>query len=157
MEIIDFNPHIIRRRLPVKAEAKATEDTESGSALAPGHGETIAKDDEGKPQLTSYLGDGSVDPEDKPDANSDSKREEQENQSRVVIDAPFQLPGWIPVEAAVNCSLPYTSYEIPIPLDLNMDFCIDVMMGQDTIVFMFVCAVHFTPMSLEADLGGATG
>jgi len=62
---------------------------------------------------------------------------DQENQSRIVTDPPFQLPGWIPVEAAVNCSLPYTSYEIPIPLDLNMDFCIDVMMGQDTIVFMF--------------------
>jgi hypothetical protein len=23
-----------------------------------------------------------------------------------------------------------------------MDFCIDVMMGQDTIVFMFVCGAH---------------
>jgi len=104
-------------------------------ALVPGHGETVAKDQdgEGDPKVAAHLGDGRVIPGD----NADSKHDEQENRNRIVADAPYQLPGWIPVEAAVNCSLPYTSYEIPIPLDLNMDFCIDVMMGQDTIVFMF--------------------
>jgi len=138
MEIIDFNPYIIRRRLSAETEAK--KDAEPGSALTPGYSETVAKDqdDGGNPRVGAYLGDGRVVPGD----NADPKHDEQENRSRIVTDAPFQLPGWIPVEAAVNCSLPYTSYEIPIPLDLNIDFCIDVMMGQDTIVFMFVRGVY---------------
>ena len=134
MEIIDFNPHTIRRRLSAEAEAK--KDAEPVSALAPRHSETVAKDqdDKGNPKVAAHLCDGEVAPGD----NADPIHDEQESRSRIVTDAPFQLPGWIPIETAVNCSLPYTSYEIPIPLDLNMDFCIDVMMGQDTIVFMFV-------------------
>lgn len=138
MEIIDFNPHTIRRGLSAKAEAE--KGPEPGSGLALGHGETVARDqnDGGNPRAKAHLCDDRVVPGD----NADPKHDEQENRSRVVTDAPFQLPSWIPMEAAVNCSLPYTSYEIPIPLDLNMDFCIDVMMGQDTIVFMFVCDAH---------------
>ena len=159
MEIIDFNPHTIRRRLSTEAEAKAKVGAESGSTLAPGYGELIVKDqgDEDKPRSIAHPDDGKVDPGDEPDPTSDPKHDEQENRSLIVTDEPPQLPVWIPPEAAMNCSLPYTSYEIPIPLDLNMDFCIDVMMGQDTIVFMFVCAVHPVPMSLEADLDGAAG
>ena len=141
MEIIDFNPYTIRRRLSAEAEAETKEEIEPGFGQVPDHGEPVARDqdNENKPELTIGLDDGKAVPGDEPDAILDPKRGEQENQSRIVTDLPFQLPGWIPVEAAVNCSLPYTSYEIPIPLDLNMDFCIDVMMGQDTIVFMFVC------------------
>jgi len=134
MEIIDFNPHTIRRGLSVKVEAE--KGPEHGFGLAPGHDETVTKDqnDGGNPGVKAHLCDDRVVPGD----NADPKHDEQENRSRIVTDAPFQLPSWIPMKAAVNCSLPYTSYEIPIPLDLNMDFCIDVMMGQDTIVFMFV-------------------
>ena len=146
MEIIDFNPYAVRRRLSAEAEAK-TEGVESGSALVHGNGETAAKDRDNKTRLklTKGLDDEEMVTGDKPDVTLDPKHGEQENRSRVVTDPPFQLPGWIPLEAAVGCSLPYTSYEIPIPLDLNMDFCIDVMMGQDTIVFMFVCRVHSMP------------
>ena len=149
MEIIDFNPCTIRRRLSAKAKAK--KGAESGSTLALGRGETVAKDqdNERKPEPTKRLDDGRVDSGDKLDAISDPKRGEQENRSRVVADAPLQFPGWIPLEAAEGCSLPYTSYEIPIPLDMNMDFCIDVMMGQDTIVFMFVCDTHTAPRRLR--------
>jgi len=142
MEIIDFNPHTIRRRLSAEAEAKAMKGAESGFTLVPGHGETVAEDKSG---LTADPGDGKAVPGDKQDATSDPKHGEQEDRSRIVTDPPFQLPAWIPMEAALYCGLPYTSYEIPIPLDLNMDFCIDVMMGQDTIVFMFVCGVRSTP------------
>lgn len=146
MEIIDFNPYAVRRRLFAEAEAK-TEGVESGSALVRGNGETAARDRDNKTRLklTRGLDDEEMVTGDKPDVTLDPKHGEQENRSRVVTDPPFQLPGWIPLEAAVGCSLPYTSYEIPIPLDLNMDFCIDVMMGQDTIVFMFVCHAHSMP------------
>jgi len=147
MEIIDFNPYAVRRRLSAEVEAKARKDNESGSTLAPGHCETVAKaqDNKKEPTLAEGLGGGKVVPGDKTEATSDPKHDEQENRSQVVTDPPFQLPDWIPLEAAVGCSLPYTSYEIPIPLDLNMDFCIDVMVGQDTIVFMFVCGAHSVP------------
>ena len=147
MEIIDFNPYAVRRRLSAEAEAKTGKGNESGSALVPDRGEAVAKDQDNtnEPTLTGDLGDGKVIPGDKPGANSDPKHDEQENRGQVVTDPPLQLPDWIPLAAAVGCTLPYTSYEIPIPLDLNMDFCIDVMMGQDTIVFMFVCGVYPIP------------
>ena len=147
MEIIDFNPYAVRRRLSAEVEAKTRKGNESGSALAPGHGEAVAKgqDNKKEPTLTGGLGEGKAVPGDKTEATSDPKHNEQENRRQVVTNPPFQLPDWIPLEAAVGCSLPYTSYEIPIPLDLNMDFCIDVMMGQDTIVFMFVCGAHSIP------------
>jgi len=147
MEIIDFNPHTIRRRLSAEAEAKARKGAESGSTIVPGHGKTVAegRHDEDKSELTADFGDGRAVSGDKQDATSDPKHDDQEDRSRIITDPASQIPGWIPMEAALYCSLPYTSYEIPIPLDLNMDFCIDVMMGQDTIVFMFVCGVHSTP------------
>ena len=147
MEIIDFNPYAVRRRLSAEVEAKTRKGNESGSTLARGHVETVAKDQDNKngPTLTENLGGGKVIHGDKTDATSDAKQDEQESRIRVVTDPPFQLPDWIPLEAAVGCSLPYTTYEIPIPLDLNMDFCIDVMMGQDTIVFMFVCGAPSIP------------
>ena len=157
MEIIDFNPRTIRRRL--FAEIGVKKDAELESAFAPGHGETITKDqdDEGNPKMEAHLGEGRVAPED----STDPKHDEQENRSRIVTDAPFQFPSWIPTEAAMNCSLPYTSHEIPIPLDLNMDFCIDVMMGQDTIVFMFVrdacsmiCHLMLTLVELQDNEAG---
>ena len=144
MEIIDFNPYTIRRRLSAEAEAKTKDRAESGSMLAPGNGKTAAKDQDNgdEPAFTEGLGDGKAILGDRPEVILDPKHGEQENRSRVVIDGPFQVPGWIPFEASAGCNLPYTSYEIPIPLDLNMDFCIDVMMGQDTIVFMFVCGAR---------------
>jgi hypothetical protein len=153
MEIIDFNPYTIRRRL--SAEVGAEKGVESASALVLGHGETVAKDqdDGGGPMVAAHIDGGMV----VSGENADPKHDEQENRSRIVIDGPFQLPGWIPTEAAVNCSLPYTSYEIPIPLDLNMDFCIDVMMGQDTIVFMFVRGTYPLACRLMLILGGVTG
>lgn len=147
MEIIDFNPYAVRRRLSSEVEAKTGKGNGPGSALAPGHGEAVAKDQDNKnePTLTGGLGEGKAVPGDKTEATSDPKHDEQENRRQVVTYPPFQLPDWIPLEAAVGCSIPYTSYEIPIPLDLNMDFCIDVMMGQDTIVFMFVCGAYSIP------------
>ena len=146
MEIIDFNPHTIRRRLSTEVEMK-TKGAEFGSTQTVGHGETVAmdQDDGDKSKLIASIGGGKVVPGDRPDAISDPKHDEQENQSWIVTVPPPQIPGWIPTEAALNCSLPYTTYEIPIPLDLNIDFCIDVMMGQDTIVFMFVCGVRTVP------------
>ena len=153
MEIIDFNPYTIRRRLSdeAEAEAEAKNDTGSGSTPAQADGETVANDQGNVdgPELTNGPGDGEVVPGDNPDATSDPKYDEQENRSRIVTDAPFLIPAWIPPDATGDCSLPYTSYEIPIPLDLNMDFCIDVMMGQDTIVFMFVCGVHLIACRLR--------
>jgi hypothetical protein len=52
MEIIDFNPYTIRRRL--SAEVEAEKGAESASALVLGHGETVAKDqdDGGGPMVT---------------------------------------------------------------------------------------------------------
>ena len=146
MEIIDFNPHIIQRRLSAKIEVSAKKSDESVYSPTPGHGETAAKDWGNKvaPGSAGILGDGEVILGDETGATSG----EQENRSRIVTDTPSQLPGWIPVEAALNCSLPYTSYEIQIPSYLNMDFCIDVMMGQDTIVFMFVCHAFSAPASV---------
>ena len=144
MEIIDFNPHVVKRRL--SAEPGAKKVTESVSSLAPGRGETetVANDQDNNssvetPESTKDLGEGSVGLVVKPNGASDPKRGELEGRSRIATVAQSQVPDWIPVEAATGCNLPYASYEIPIPLDLNMDFCIDVMMGQDTIVFMFVC------------------
>ena len=146
MEIIDFNPYNVRRRLSAEVEAKTKKGAESGSTLVLGNSETITRGwgNKDKIKLVEGLDDRKAGPGDKPDASSDPKRDEQENRSRVVTDEPFQLPGWISL-AAMGCSLPYTSYEIQIPPDLNMDFCIDVMMGQDTIVFMFVCDAHPHP------------
>lgn len=141
MEIIDFNPHIIRRRLSIQVEAEAERGAEPGSSPAPGHDETVAWGDEMSLGPTEGPGDEKLVLGNKPDATSDPKQMEQESRSRVVTRAPLQVPVWIPMEAAMRSHLSYTSYEIPIPLDLNMDFCIDVMMGQDTIVFMFVCGV----------------
>lgn len=143
MEIIDFNPRIIQRRLSAEGEAGNT--TKFGSSLALCPGEPLAKDpDNGEtPGYTESLGDRKAGPGDKPDATSGPKCDELESRSRITTVAPSQVPAWIPVGAAIGCNLPYTSYEIPIPLDLNMDFCIDVMMGQDTIVFMFVCGDCF--------------
>ena len=135
MEIIDFNPHIVQRRLSTQAEA---EDAETGSSPAPDYDETVAWGDEMSLGPIEGPGDGKLALGNKPDATSDPKHIEQESRSRVVTRAPLQVPVWIPMEAVMRCHLSYTSYEIPIPLDLNMDFCIDVMMGQDTIVFMFV-------------------
>lgn len=151
MEIIDFNPHPIRRRLLAEANAKVKKYSESG------HDQTVSNDQDDRARPAADLGDGKVAPGDKQTLTLDPKCDEQEDRSRIVTDGPFQLPRWIPMEVAMNCNLPYTSYEIPIPLDLNMDFCIDVMMGQDTIVFMFVCATHSVTVLLEADLGGDTG
>lgn len=140
MEIIDFNPNTIRRRLFAEAGAKAKKDTESGSTLALGHDQKVDKNQaEDGPRPIADLGDGKV--VDKPGVTLGPKHDEQEDRSQIVTGGPFQLPVWIPVGSLVDCNLPYTSYEIPIPLDLNMDFCIDVMMGQDTIVFMFVCVI----------------
>ena len=138
--MVDFNPHAIHRRLSAEAETKAKTGAEPGFILAPGNIETVAKDqgDRGEPKVTAHLGDGKVVPGGGPDTISDPKHDEHQNRGRIVTDGPFQFPGWIPMDVTMNCSLPYASYEIPIPLDLNMDFCIDVMMGQDTIVFMFV-------------------
>jgi len=132
MEIIDFNPHVIQRRLSAEDE----EATESGSSLALGSCEMLAMDQDGggTPGSTEAHGGRMVDLEDNPDVSSDPRRG---SQSWIVTVTPSQVPVWIPVGAAMGCSLPYTSYRIPIPPDLNMDFCIDVMMGQDTIVFMF--------------------
>lgn len=157
MEIIDFNPHTIQRRLSAGVEAKKA--TKSGSSIHPDHGEVLAKNqDSGKtPGNTEDLGDTKVVLEDKPDSASDPKRGELENRSCTVTAVPLEVPLWIPVDAPMRCHLPYTSYEIPIPLDLNMDFCIDVMMGQDTIVFMFVCGDSFVLVSVEANPGGAAG
>jgi len=144
MEIIDFNPFAVRRRLSAEVEAKTWKGNESGSALASGRGGAVAKDqdNENEPTRTGGLGEGKAVPGNKTEATSDPKHDEQENRRQVVTDPPFQLPDWIPLEAAVDCNLPYTSYEIPIPPDLNMDCCIDVMMGQDSIVFMFVCGAY---------------
>jgi hypothetical protein len=141
MEIIDFNPHIIRRRLTAETEVSAKKSAESRHSPAPCHGESVARGRGNRrpPVSTKILGNGKANLGDETGATSDATRDEQENRSRIVTDAPSQLPGWIPTEAALDCSLPYTSYEIQIPSYLNMDFCIDVMMGQDTIVFMFVC------------------
>lgn len=142
MEMIDFNPHVIRRRLSTEPEAGARSKPES--TLAPGHNETVAHDrkDEDGPNATTQASYGKVTPADIPDGTWDPEHGGQEGRSRVVNYGPLQFPGWIPTEAALDCGLPYTTYEVPIPVDLNMDYCIDVMMGQDTIVFMFVCGVH---------------
>lgn len=147
MEIIDFNPHVVQRRLAVGAEVEKV--TVSGSPPAPGRGETLAKDRNNKETVGSAddLGDRKADLEAKPGGTLDPKRGELESRSWIVTVPPSQVPPWIPVGAATRCNLPYTSYEIPIPLDLNMGFCIDVMMGQDTIVFMFVCGGCFVPVS----------
>ena len=144
MEIIDFNPHIIQRRL--SAEAVAQESTESGSPLAPSRDETLVEGQENDeaPEAPENPGARKPDLEDKPDGTPDPKCDALlKSRSRIETVAPSQLPLWIPAGAATRCNLPYTSYEIPIPQDLNMDFCIDVMMGQDTIVFMFVCGDIF--------------
>jgi len=137
MEIIDFNPCAIRRRL--SSQAEAAEDSGPGSALTPDSDEMVVtdQDDQDEQKPTGGLDEGKVNPRTKRGTTPYPYHDEYQNRSRIVIDPPFQLPGWIPLEAAVDCSLPYTSYEIPIPSDMNMDFCIDVMMGQDTIVFMF--------------------
>ena len=156
MEIIDFNPNIIQRRLCAGAEAKKA--TESGSSAAICRNKTsISQVNRETSGSTEDLGDRKVDLEHKPDGASDPKRDEMESRSLIVAIAPRQVPFWIPVGAAMGCNLPYTSYEIPIPQDLNMDYCIDVMMGQDTIVFMFVCGDCFVLPWLEADLSGSVG
>ncbi|KAF9780078.1 hypothetical protein BJ322DRAFT_1112757 [Thelephora terrestris] len=136
MEIIDFNPHIIRRRLSTQAEAEADRGTEVGSSPAPGIDMLAPWYYAMALPSRESLGDGML-LGNKPDATSDPKHNERESRSLIVAREPLQVPIWIPTEAAQRCHLPYTSYEIPIPMDLNMDFCIDVMMGQDTIVFMF--------------------
>lgn len=150
MEIIDFNPHIIQRRL--SAESGAKKDPESVSSLALHRGQTLAKDRDSGERTGS-----TKDLKDKPNGTSDPKCDGLESRSRIATVAPSQVPDWIPMEAAVRCNLPYTSYEIPIPLDLNMDFCIDVMMGQDTIVFMFVRGDRSALVSVEADLYRVAG
>jgi hypothetical protein len=140
MEIIDFNPHIVRRRLYAEAEAEVMD---AGTRLAPASGKFVAKDRGNR--ITSgwagSLGGGIAALENKAGATSGPESDEQESRGRIVTRRPTQVPSWIPLDAALRCDLPYTSYEIPIPRDLNMDFCIDVMMGQDTIVFMFVRGV----------------
>lgn len=144
MEIIDFNPYTIRRRLSTEVEVETETRAESGPTLASGDSEAVAKDqdDENMSKSTEDFDCGEVIPGGWPYVTLDPKNVELESRSGIVIDPPFQIPCWIPSEDAVGCNLPYTSYEIPIPVDLNMDFCIDVMMGQDTIVFMFVCGAR---------------
>ena len=142
MEIIDFNPHIVRRRLFARPEV---EDIKSIPSPTPGYWETFATDKNNgvTPESTELLGGEKAVLGNKPDVTSVVKHGGWESRGRIATNLPLQVPGWIPVEAAVRCGLPYTSYEIPIPSNLNMDFCIDVMMGQDTIVFMFVRDVCF--------------
>ena len=157
MEIIDFNPYIVRRRLHVRAETGAKTGIETRFSPVLGQGEAVAEDNKALPGPTEDPGDGKVVLWGKLDATSDPKLGEQGGRSGVVTRMPLQIPVWIPTKTALRCSLPYTSYEIPIPSDLNMDFCIDVMMGQDTIVFMFVRGVYCVSMSPEADLCGFAG
>ena len=147
MEMIDFNPHVIRRRLSTEPVVRAKKRSKLESILAPGNNETVAHDrkDKDGPDATTQLGHRKVTPTDNiPNATPDPEHGGQEGQSRIVNYGPLQFPSWIPMEAALNCGLPYTTYQVPIPSDLNMDFCIDVMMGQDTIVFMFVCHILVT-------------
>ena len=158
MEIIDFNPYTIQRRLSAQTGAK--KELESVSSLSFGHLQTLAKDQEHGETTNGFaidLGDRKVYLKDKSSGTPDPEREELESRSRIATVTPLQVPDWIPLEAAARCNLPYTSYEIPIPSDLNMDFCIDVMMGQDTIVFMFVRGDRFVLVLVKTNLGGDTG
>ena len=156
--MIDFNPHIIRRRLSTEPEVRAKKRSKPEPILAPGHNGTVARDrkDKDGPNATTQPDHTKLAPADNPpNFTSDPEHGGQEGQGRIVNYGPLQFPSWIPMEAALNCGLAYTTYEVPIPSDLNMDFCIDVMMGQDTVVFMFVCAVHvmlYRPRLIFAEL-----
>jgi len=128
IEIIDFNPHTVRRLLSAEAE----EGPECGETLTEGQGDvnnrmTAAHRGDGRAVLTS---------------NPGPIHDQRMNRARIVTDAPRQFPDWIPTDTMADCDLPYTSYEVPTPPDMNMNSCNNVGMGQDVIVFICVRGAH---------------